>query len=156
MRINYIDQLSTRIHIMLSSFTEITTSYFELAKVNHPDHGGEEAVFMSIHKAYREVKKSVKGGAYDFEEAELSNRVPPEDAELFFGCDDETSYWNLKKEKIRALLGEQKFAIKGKDKARYSGRNSPAFFGKVVSFRIIIRITESVIFINSISHFLHF
>jgi len=55
-----------------------------------------------------------KGGVLELVEAELSNRVPPEDAELIFGDDDEDSYWIKKKKKIRALLGEQKFAIKGK------------------------------------------
>ena len=93
---------------------EITTSYFDLAKQHHPDHGGEEEVFRAIHKAYRELKKVHKGGAIDFVEAELSNRVPPEDAKLIFGDEDEGSYWEKKKAKIRALLGEQKFAIKGK------------------------------------------
>ena len=40
--------------------------------------------------------------------------MPPEDAELIFGDDEEDSYSAKKKKKIRALLGEQKFAIKGK------------------------------------------
>ena len=40
--------------------------------------------------------------------------MPPEDAELIFGDEEEDSYWVKKKKKIRALLGEQKFAIKGK------------------------------------------
>ncbi|CAG5102475.1 Oidioi.mRNA.OKI2018_I69.chr1.g319.t1.cds [Oikopleura dioica] len=97
-----------------SSLKEIATSYFDLAKQHHPDHGGEEEVFRAIHKAYRELKKVHKGGAIDFVEAELSNRVPPEDAKLIFGDEDEGSYWEKKKAKIRALLGEQKFAIKGK------------------------------------------
>ena len=57
------------------SHIEITTNYFDLAKKHHPDHGGEEAEFLKIHKAYRELKKIVKGSTDDcFVEAELTNR----------------------------------------------------------------------------------
>ena len=31
-------------------FSEITTTYYELAKVHHPDHGGDQATFLQIHK----------------------------------------------------------------------------------------------------------
>ena len=30
--------------------SEITTTYYELAKVHHPDHGGDQATFLQIHK----------------------------------------------------------------------------------------------------------
>lgn len=46
-----------------------------MAKKHHPDHGGEEAEFLKIHKAYRELKKIVKGSTDEcFVEAELTNR----------------------------------------------------------------------------------
>lgn len=31
-------------------YSEITTTYYELAKVHHPDHGGDQATFLQIHK----------------------------------------------------------------------------------------------------------
>ena len=33
-----------------NAFLEITTTYYELAKVHHPDHGGDQATFLQIHK----------------------------------------------------------------------------------------------------------
>ena len=46
-----------------------------MAKKHHPDHGGDEAEFLKIHKAYRELKKIVKGSTDEcFVEAELTNR----------------------------------------------------------------------------------
>jgi len=97
-----------------ASLKEITTNYFDLAKKHHPDHGGEEAEFLKIHKAYRELKKIVKGSTDDcFVEAELTNREPIAPFVQIFG-DNDDEYWTKKKAKIRALLGEQKFAIKGK------------------------------------------
>ena len=97
-----------------SSLKEITLKYFDLAKIHHPDHGGDEEVFRSVHKAYRELKKLAKGAHIELIEAELSSTPPPQDAIQFFG-DAEDDYWQNKKAKIRALLGEQKFAVKGKD-----------------------------------------
>lgn len=96
-----------------SSLKEITLKYFDLAKIHHPDHGGDEEVFRSVHKAYRELKKLAKGAHIELIEAELSSTPPPQDAIQFFG-DAEDDYWQNKKAKIRALLGEQKFAVKGK------------------------------------------
>ena len=34
----------------MSLYSEITTTYYELAKVHHPDHGGDQATFLQIHK----------------------------------------------------------------------------------------------------------
>ena len=34
----------------ITTFSEITTTYYELAKVHHPDHGGDQATFLQIHK----------------------------------------------------------------------------------------------------------
>jgi len=98
-----------------ASMKEITTTYYELAKVHHPDHGGDQATFLQIHKAYRELKKTVLN-VEEFVEAELSNRMIPEDAIQMMG-DNEDKYWIGKKKKIQDLLGEQKFAVKGKGDA---------------------------------------
>merc|ERR1712137_360016 len=98
-----------------ASMKEITTTYYELAKVHHPDHGGDQATFLQIHKAYRELKKVVLN-VEEFVEAELSNRAIPEDAVQMMG-DNEDKYWIGKKKKIQDLLGEQKFAVKGKGDA---------------------------------------
>ena len=46
-------------------YLEITTTYYELAKVHHPDHGGDQATFLQIHKGlvfdelFRPVKSKV-------------------------------------------------------------------------------------------------
>ena len=34
----------------MNLYSEITTTYYELAKVHHPDHGGDQATFLQIHK----------------------------------------------------------------------------------------------------------
>ena len=39
--------------------SEITTTYYELAKVHHPDHGGDQATFLQIHKGF--IIKSYAG-----------------------------------------------------------------------------------------------
>merc|ERR1719495_127772 len=84
-----------------ASMKEITTTYYELAKIHHPDHGGDQATFLNIE---------------EFVEAELSNRSIPEDAIQMMG-DNEDKYCIGKKKKIQDLLGEQKFAVKGKGDA---------------------------------------
>ena len=92
--------------------SEITSTYYELAKEHHPDHGGDQAIFLQIHKAYRELRK-VTLDVDDVYDCELSTRPVPSDAIILMGSTDDP-YWLGKKEKIRDLLGEQKFATKGK------------------------------------------
>merc|ERR1711990_412049 len=95
-----------------ASLKEITTTYYELAKEHHPDHGGDQAIFLKIHKAYRELRK-VTLDVDDIYDCELSTRPVPADAVQLMGSKDDP-YWIGKKKKIKDLLGEQKFATKGK------------------------------------------
>ena len=82
--------------------SEITTSYYELAQLHHPDHGGDQArfseislliffsgqpkqaTFMKIHKAYKELKKTVLQ-TDEIADAELSNRPVPQESVQMMG-----------------------------------------------------------------------
>jgi len=98
-----------------ASMKEITTSYYELAQKHHPDHGGDQATFMRFHKAYKELKKGMSSVDI-IADAELSNRAVPTDSVIILGSISDP-YWTGKSRKIRELLGEQKFAVKGKGDA---------------------------------------
>lgn len=67
---------------------------------------------MQIHKAYKELKKGMSNVDI-IADAELSNRPIPADSLIILGSTSD-AYWTGKTKKIKELLGEQKFATKGK------------------------------------------
>ena len=70
---------------------------------------------MRFHKAYKELKKGMSSVDI-IADAELSNRAVPTDSVIILGSTSDP-YWTGKSRKIRELLGEQKFAVKGKGDA---------------------------------------
>ena len=48
-----------RFHLTKLSFSEIRSSYYQLAKIHHPDHGGCQNIFLKIHSAYKNLRANV-------------------------------------------------------------------------------------------------
>ena len=38
------------------ALSEIRSSYYQLAKIHHPDHGGCQNIFLKIHSAYKNLR----------------------------------------------------------------------------------------------------
>ena len=48
-----------RFHLTKLPFSEIRSSYYQLAKIHHPDHGGCQNIFLKIHSAYKNLRANV-------------------------------------------------------------------------------------------------
>merc|ERR1712063_119828 len=57
-----------------ASLKEIRSSYYQLAKIHHPDHGGCQNIFLKIHAAYKNLRANVCDS--DAVDVELSTKRP--------------------------------------------------------------------------------
>jgi len=85
--------------------SEIRSSYYQLAKIHHPDHGGCQNIFLKIHSAYKNLRANVCDS--DGVDVELSAKRPLNYKTVLGGdltSEFNESLWSTKKTKIRNLL----------------------------------------------------
>ncbi|WP_331775686.1 J domain-containing protein [Sulfurospirillum sp. 1612] len=57
---------------------ELKTRYKELARINHPDAGGDEEKMIQINQAYNILKEYMENFKFSFTQEEINKQFPQE------------------------------------------------------------------------------